>query len=168
MNFFKNSYFVLDEFLRILENSQQVHERFFRILYSFFRILYSFLRISDAVLKNSCMNSWRGGSRTSYEFSEFLRTLTNKLCAHKNSSFFLLFMGFSWMLILTSSWILRITVILFSLLFCPELKKNDVWMKYEHGSNLHLCAPNCRYLMQAHVFYAPLLQQRLWRPVPFT
>ena len=80
MNFFKNSDFVLDEFLWILENSH-VHEQFFRIL-------YSFLRISDVVLMNSCMNSWRGGSRTRYEFSEFLRALKNKLCVHKNSSWF--------------------------------------------------------------------------------
>mgnify|MGYP001796493907 CR=1 FL=1 len=79
MNFFKNSDFVLDEFLWILKNSQHVHEQFFRILVKFFRILYSFLRISDVVLMNSCMNSWRGGSRTKYEFSEFLRTLKNKL-----------------------------------------------------------------------------------------
>ena len=86
MNFFKNSYFVLDKFLRILENSQQVHEQFSRILVKFFKILYSFLRISDAVLENSCMNSWRGGSRTAYELSEFIRTFENEVCAHKNSS----------------------------------------------------------------------------------
>ena len=88
MNFFKNSYFVLDEFLRIIENSQQVYEQFLRILVKFFRILYSFLRISDAALKNSCMNSWREGSRTTYELSEFIRTFKNKLCVHKNSSWF--------------------------------------------------------------------------------
>ena len=50
MNFFKNSNFVLDEFLWILKNLQHVHEQFFRILVKFFRILYSFLRISDSFL----------------------------------------------------------------------------------------------------------------------
>ena len=40
------------------------------------------------ILMNYCMNLWRGGSRTKYEFSEFLRTLKNKLCVHKNSSCF--------------------------------------------------------------------------------
>ena len=50
-------------------------------------------------------------------------------------------MGFSWMFLLSYSWILRTTVILFSLLFFPERKKNDIWTKYEHVSNLHLCAP---------------------------
>ena len=86
MKFFKNSHFVPDEFLWILENSQHVHEQFFRFLVKLFRILYSFLRISDVIPMNCRMNSWRGGSRTRYEFSEFLRTLKNKLCVHKNSS----------------------------------------------------------------------------------
>ena len=43
--------------------------QFLGILVKFFRILYPILRISDVVLMNSCMNSWRGGSRTRYELS---------------------------------------------------------------------------------------------------
>ena len=74
INFFKNSGFVLDDILRIIESSQQFHEQLLRILVKFFRILYLFLRISDVVLRNSGTNSWRGRSRKTYEFSEFVRT----------------------------------------------------------------------------------------------
>ena len=88
INFFKNSDSVVDEFLRILENSQQIYEPFLIIIVQFFRILNSFLRISNVVLNTSCMNSWRGGSRTTYELSEFVRTFKNKLYTHKSSSLF--------------------------------------------------------------------------------
>lgn len=71
---FKNSDFVIDEFLRIIENSQQVHEQLLIILLKFFRIFIHFFRIFNVVLKNSCMISWRRGSRTNYELSEFIRT----------------------------------------------------------------------------------------------
>ena len=50
-------------------------------------------------------------------------------------------MGFSWMFLRSSSWILRTTVILFSLHFCPERKKNDIWTKYEHVSKLTSLRP---------------------------
>ena len=63
------------------------------------------------------------------------------------------FMGFSWTFLQTSSGILRTTVILFLLLFCPEGKKNDARTKYEHFSNSHLCAPNCRDLLHKDFVY---------------
>ena len=57
ITFLKNSDFVLYEFLKIIDNSRQLHEQHLIILVKFFRTLQLFLTISDVVLGNKCINS---------------------------------------------------------------------------------------------------------------